>query len=86
MRFAKTIPFLSIRPARRLGLFRSSRDLLPTNLPLFSRFIQLSMPLGMDLLLTPGEHALGRDVADRTVEADAVVMLDAAFHQTPRIV
>ena len=39
----------------------------------------------MDLLLTPGEHVLRRDVADCAVQADVVVMLDVALHQTPRI-
>jgi spermidine synthase len=39
----------------------------------------------MDLLLTPGEHVLRRDVADRTVQSDVVVMVDVALHQTPRI-
>ena len=30
--------------------------LLPTNLPLLSRRLQLPIPLGVDLLLTPGQH------------------------------
>src|SRR5262245_22409716 len=68
------------------GPLHSSRSLLPTNLPLFSRLLQLPIPLGMDLLLTPGEHVLRRDVANRAVQAGVVVMLDVAFHQTPRIV
>jgi hypothetical protein len=33
--------------------------LLSTNLLLFSRRLQLPIPLSMDLLLTPGEHAFG---------------------------
>src|ERR1035438_8867606 len=40
----------------------------------------------MDRLLTPGEHLFRRDVADGTVQADVVVMLDVALPQTPRIV
>ena len=40
------------------------RIMLATNLPLFSRLHQLPIPLGMDLLLTPGEHVLRRDVAE----------------------
>ena len=64
----------------------SSRGLLATNLPLFSRLLQLPIPLGMDLLLTPGEHVLRSDVADGAVQADVVVMLDVALHKTPRIV
>src|SRR5258708_27649026 len=58
--------------------FRSSRSLLAMNLPLFSRLLQLPIALGMDLLLTPGEDVLRRDVADCTVQAEVVVMLDVA--------
>ncbi len=36
--------------------------------------------------LTPGEHVLRRDVANRAVQADVVVMLDVALHQTSRII
>lgn len=39
----------------------------------------------MDLLLTAREHVLLRDVANGTVQADVLVMLDVALHQTPRI-
>jgi hypothetical protein len=38
-----------------------SRSLLPTNLPLLSRRLQLPIPLGVDRLPTPGEHVLRRD-------------------------
>jgi hypothetical protein len=55
-----------------------SRSLLRTNLPLLSRRLQLPIPIGVDLLLTPGEHVLRRDVAHRAVQADVVVMLDVA--------
>ena len=65
---------------------RVSRSLLPTNLPLFSRHLQLHIPLGVDLLLTPGEHVLRRDIANRAVQAGVVVIIDVALHQTPRIV
>jgi hypothetical protein len=51
----------------------------------FSGLLQLPIPLGMDLSLTPGEHVLRRDVADGNVQADVVEMLDVALHQTPRI-
>ncbi len=60
-----------------------SRGRLATNLPLLPRRLQLPIPVGVNLLLTPGEHVLRRDVADRTVQADVVVMLDLALHQTP---
>jgi hypothetical protein len=38
--------------------FRSSRSLLAMNLALFSRLFQLPVSLGMNLLLTAGEHVL----------------------------
>jgi hypothetical protein len=65
---------------------RSSRGLLTTNLALFSRLLQLPIPLGMDLSLTPGEHVLRRDVANRAVQTNAVVMLDVVLDQTPRVI
>jgi len=34
-----------------------------------------SIPLSMDLLLTPGEHIIWRDVADCTIQADIVAVL-----------
>jgi hypothetical protein len=55
-----------------------SRNLLPANLPLFSRHLQLPIPLGVDLPPTPGEHVLRGDVANRAVQANTVVMLDVA--------
>jgi hypothetical protein len=36
--------------------FHPSRGLLATNLPLFPRRLQLPIPLGLNLLLMPGEH------------------------------
>src|SRR5579864_9447314 len=63
-----------------------SRSLLPTNLTLLSRRLQFPVPIGVDFLLTPGEHVLRRNVANRAVQADVVVMLDIALHQTPCIV
>jgi hypothetical protein len=33
----------------------------------------------------PGEHILRRDLADRTVQADVVVMLDVPLQQVPCI-
>src|ERR1035438_6368391 len=64
---------------------RFSRSLLPTNLTLFSRRLQLPIPLGMDLLQAPYGHVLERDVGDGAVHADIVVMLDVALDQAPRI-
>jgi len=56
-----------------------SRGRLATNLPLLPPRLQLPIPVGVDLLRSPGEHFLRRDVADRTVQADVVVMLDVAL-------
>jgi hypothetical protein len=53
--------------------FRSSRSLLAMTLPLFSRLFQLPVSLGMDLLLTTGEHVLRRDIANGTIQADIVM-------------
>jgi hypothetical protein len=38
-----------------------SRGRLATNLPLLPCRLQLPIPVGVDLLLTPGEHVLRRD-------------------------
>lgn len=59
---------------------------MPMNLKLFSRLLQLPIPLGVELRLTPGEHVCWRDVADGAVPADVVVVPDVAPHQTPRVV
>jgi hypothetical protein len=48
--------------------FIPSRGLLATNLPLFPRRLQLPVPLGLNLLLMPGEHVLRRDVSDGAVQ------------------
>jgi hypothetical protein len=45
-------------PHAQQSAIDASSGLLATNLPLFSRLLQLPIPLGMDLLLTPGEHVL----------------------------
>lgn len=63
----------------------ASGGFLPPDLPLFPSCLQLSISLGLDLMLTPGQHVLRRDVADRTVQACVVVMLDVALQQAPRI-
>jgi hypothetical protein len=43
------------------------------------------MPLGLNLLLVPGEHVLWSDVADGTVQANVVVMLHITLYQAPCI-
>jgi hypothetical protein len=40
----------------------------------------------MNLLLLSSEHVLWRDVANGTVQANVVVMLNVAVHEAPRIV
>ena len=42
-----------------------SRKLLPTNLPLLSRRLQLPVPLGVDFPLTSAEHVLRGDIPNR---------------------
>src|SRR6202161_1645270 len=47
---------------------------------------RLAVAFRVDFLLTPRQHILRRDVADGTVQADVVVMLDVSLHQAQRIV
>ena len=65
--------------------FHPSRRPLAAILPLFLRRVQLPMPLGLNLLLVPGEHVLWSDVADGTVQANVVVMLHITLYQAPCI-
>jgi len=69
--------------AQHGGICTSSGS-LATNLPLLPRRLQFPVALRVDLRLTPVEHVFRRDVADRAVQADVVVMLDVALHQNPR--
>jgi len=39
----------------------------------------------MNILLASGKHVLRRDVADGTVQANVVVVLDVTLHQALRI-
>jgi len=82
----EAIHFIRYSACPATGLLRSSRGLLAAILPLFPRRLQLPIPLGLDLLLMPGEHVLWRDVAYRTVQADVVVMLHVTLRQTKRII
>jgi hypothetical protein len=61
-----------------------SRGLPATNLPVFPRRLQLSVPLGVNLLLMPGKHVLRRDVSDGAVQTHVIAMLHVSSHQTPR--
>jgi hypothetical protein len=45
-------------------------------LVLQGRLLQLPVALSMDLRMSAREHVLRRDVANCTVQADVVVMLD----------
>ena len=65
--------------------FHPSRGPLAAILPLFPRRLQLPIPLGVNLLLMPGEHVLRRVVAKGGVQTNVVVMLYVTLHQTPRI-
>ena len=62
-----------------------SRGPLAAILPLFPRRLQLPIPVGLNLLLMTGEHVLWRDVADRAVQTNVVVMLYVTLNQMPRI-
>ena len=46
---------------------------------------QLPLPLGPDLLLTTGQLVRGRDVTDRAVQADRVVVRDELGEQSPSV-
>ena len=50
--------------------FHPSRRPLAAILPLFLRRVQLPIPLGLNLLLMPGEHVLRRHVTDRAVQPE----------------
>jgi hypothetical protein len=41
---------------------------MPAILPLLLRRLQFLIPLGLNLLLMPGEHVLRRDVTDSVVK------------------
>ena len=71
--------------SRRLAAC-SSRCLLAVTLALLSGGFQFAVAFRVDFLLTPRQHILRRDVADGTVQADVVVMLDVSLHQAQRIV
>jgi len=59
--------------------------LLAATLALLSGGFQLAVAFCVDLLLTPCQHVVRRDVADGTVQANVVVTLDVALDQTTRI-
>jgi hypothetical protein len=65
---------------------RRSCGPLAAILPVFSRRFQFPIPVDLNLLLASGQHILRRDLADGTVQADVVVMLDVALYQTQCIV
>ena len=65
--------------------FHQSRGPVVSVLPPFSCRLQLPVPLGLNLVLMPGEHVLRRDVTDGAVQADVVVMLYLTPNQTPHI-
>jgi hypothetical protein len=52
-----------------------SRGPLAAILPLFPCRLQFPIPVGLNLLLMPGEHVLWRDIADGAVQTDVVELL-----------
>jgi hypothetical protein len=58
---------------RRTGSnpFHPSRRPLAAILPLLPRRLQFPIPVGLNLLLMPGEQLLRRDIADRAVQTDS---------------
>ena len=61
--------------------FHPSRRPLAAILPLFLRRVQLPIPLGLNLLLMPGEHVLRRHVTDRAVQPEIVVSVHILLNQ-----
>jgi hypothetical protein len=59
--------------------------LLASILSLLPRHLQLPITLGPNLPMVPSEYVLRRDIADRALQTDVVVMLHVTLHQTPRI-
>jgi len=45
------------------------------------RRVQLPIPLGLNLLLMPGEHVLRRHVTDRAVQPEIVVSVHILLNQ-----
>src|ERR1017187_3258911 len=62
--------FLAYRRPTGSNPFHPSRGPLAAILPLFPRRLQFPIPVGLNLLLMPGEHVLRRDIADGAVQAD----------------
>ena len=62
--------------------FHPSRGPLAAIHPLFPRRVQLPIPLGVNLLLMPGEHVLRRDVANGAVQTNRISNLRLlVYHQ-----
>ena len=61
---------------------RSSRSLLAATLTLLSGGFQLAVAFRVDVLLTPRQHVLRRDVAGGTVQADELCpgLLETRFY------
>src|ERR1700679_1741091 len=79
---AAAAPPIMPATSRRLAAC-SSRGLLAMTLALLSGGFQLAVAFRVDFLLTPRQHILRRDVADGTVQADVVVMLDVSLAGGP---
>jgi hypothetical protein len=75
-----------MRNCPEISALAFSRSLLPTNLTLFSRLLQLPIPLGVDLRLTPGEHVLRCDVTNAQTRREWISALDKIEALNPRAV
>src|ERR1700676_1482546 len=62
--------------------FHPSRRPLAAILPLFLRRVQLPIPLGLNLLLMPGEHVLRRYVTDHLRDANEEDAVRLPRHKT----
>src|ERR1700675_3744820 len=75
-----TVLILHCRPTGS-NPFHPSRRPLAAILPLSLRRVQLPIPLGLNLLLMPGEHVLLRHVTDLAVQPEIVVSLHILLNQ-----
>jgi hypothetical protein len=61
--------------------FHPSLGPLAAILPLVVRRVQLSIPLGSNVLLMPGEHVLRRHATDRAAQPEVVVSVPILLNQ-----
>src|ERR1700677_1291400 len=84
--FHRLIPSsCSLRHGAKIFPWRDIIDLLPAPLSSFARLDQLAVPLGEDDRLPAGQLVRRRDISNGAVQADRVVMLDVARHDSPSV-